>query len=93
MSNVRDNKLRFRDFGHRCSKISDLTIDYLQINNKKKTRMPAFSKMTAASFSIKNDANYWVLTQDEFLFDELHTTLQKTQLAKSSQIPGSVGVI
>lgn len=26
----------------------------------------------------ENDANYWVLTQDEFLFDELHTALQKT---------------
>lgn len=74
---MRDNKLRFRDFGLRCSKISDVTTAYLQTRIKKK-QQPCFFQNDSSFVFNENDANYWVLTQDEFLFDELHTALQKT---------------
>ena len=74
VGNVRDNKLKFRDFGLRCVKISDSTTGYLQTKEKK----PCFFQNNSSFIFNENDANYWVLTQDEFLFDELYTALQKT---------------
>lgn len=76
MSNVKD-KLRFRDFGLRCNKTSDSTTGYLHTRNKNNQK-PCFFQNDSSLIFNENDANYWVLTQDEFLFDELHTALQKT---------------
>lgn len=72
---VRDNKLQFRILGLQCSKISDPATGYLQTGGKKTS---AFFQNDSSFIFNENDANYWVLTQDEFLFDELHTALQKT---------------
>lgn len=74
VGSVRDNKLRFRGFGLKCVKISDPTTGYLQTRETK----PCFFQNNSSFIFNENDANYWVLTQDEFLFDELHTALQKT---------------
>lgn len=45
---------------------------------KKKKKSPCFFQNNGSFVFNENDANYWVLTQDEFLFDELRTALQKT---------------
>lgn len=73
---MRDKQLGFRDFGLRCGKISDPPTGYLQTRGKKKKA--CFFQNDSSFVFNENDANYWVLTQDEFLFDELHSALQKT---------------
>lgn len=45
---------------------------------KKKKKKLCFFRNDSSFIFNENHANYWVLTQDEFLFDELHTALQKT---------------
>lgn len=71
------DELRVREFGLKCNKISDPTTGYLQTRNKNNPKL-RFSQNDSSFIFNENDANYWVLTQDEFLFDELHTALQKT---------------